>query len=218
MCSYKEIKLEIIHLSQNCEFICPATTADLINTSFKSPPKLTDSYRDVGIFWSVNIKMDKICAILPERLPSTSKKKPNATLVPVAQICASSTLSVTTGVKGLPSRCPNATPGAPCNLCCVDQTTNKKLLRRHCGELITTPGGCTQNVLVHWSTGKCLFHKHSSQESCEKKVDVMCQQPSIGAFFGTNPEEHDARCQAWETPCCGLNDETWLRPNAKYQI
>lgn len=56
----------------------------------------------------------------------------------------------------------------------------------------------------------------------------MRQQPSIGAFFGTkrpapeindiSPEEHEAKRRAWQTPCCGLNDETWLRPKAKYPI
>ncbi|EGG02345.1 uncharacterized protein MELLADRAFT_117586 [Melampsora larici-populina 98AG31] len=205
MRSYKEIKKEIIHLSQNCEFIRAATTNDLIYTSFKSPPQLAESEQDVGIFWSVNTKMNKICgvnniqnelftglhgvenlmgwldkarehptwdrnseklllttlevihkhlidhgAVLPEPLLCTSKEKSNATSTSVTKNPTSSTSSVTKGVKGLPSRCPNATPGAPCTMCRVDQTTNKKLFRCHCGESITTPGGRTQNVLVHW--------------------------------------------------------------------
>ncbi|KAH9808092.1 hypothetical protein DFH28DRAFT_838632, partial [Melampsora americana] len=272
MRSYKDLKLEILHLSQNCEFIRPATTKDLIYTVFKSPPKLADSDCEIGIFWTLNTKMNSIFgvtaiqkelftgrygmeqvmgwidkvrehntwdqdsekllipklesihqhlmdhgAVLPDRPSCPSKKKPNLTSDPVAQSSASSTAnikhisskaSVAKGVKGLPSRCPNSTPGSPwCTLCQVVLTSGKDIFRCHCGKTISTPGGRTQNVIVHWSNGVC-----------KKKADVMRQQPPIGSFFekkqpapDISPQEHESKRQAWQTSCCGLNDDTWLR-------
>lgn len=56
----------------------------------------------------------------------------------------------------------------------------------------------------------------------------MRQQPSVSAVFSKkrptpdntiiSAKERKAKQQAWQTPCCGLNDETWLRPNSKYTI
>lgn len=118
-------------------------------------------------------------AVLPEPLPCTSKEKSNATSTSVTKNPASSTSSVTKGVKGLPSRCPNATPGAPCTVCRVDETTNKKLFRCHCGESITTPGGRTQNVLVHWSSGKWFFTNITVEVKSDFFFTIICNNFSL---------------------------------------
>ncbi|EGG06419.1 uncharacterized protein MELLADRAFT_86613 [Melampsora larici-populina 98AG31] len=162
-------------------------------------------------------------AVLPDPPSCPSKTKANVTSDPVTEQSPSSTsnlnrnsseASVPKGVKGLPSRCPNSTPGVPCTLCQVVSTSAKHLFRCHCGESISTPGGRTQNVVVHWSKGLC-----------KKKAEAMRQQPPIGLFFekkrpaqDISPRAHEAKRQAWQTPCCGLTDDTWPRPKAKYRI
>ncbi|EGG10171.1 uncharacterized protein MELLADRAFT_103597 [Melampsora larici-populina 98AG31] len=60
MRSYGELKSDILHLANNCDFLRPATTDDHTYTRFANPPQLDKSDLDEGMYWCVNSAMDAL--------------------------------------------------------------------------------------------------------------------------------------------------------------
>lgn len=60
MRSYQELKSDILYLSENCDFIRPATTEDITYRSFSNPPQLDHWDIDDGMYFSVNRTLDAV--------------------------------------------------------------------------------------------------------------------------------------------------------------
>ncbi|KAH9810732.1 hypothetical protein DFH28DRAFT_854688, partial [Melampsora americana] len=60
MRSYQQLKSDLLHLSENCNFLRPATTEDITYHRFSDPPRLDPSDIDDGMYFSVNRTMDAV--------------------------------------------------------------------------------------------------------------------------------------------------------------